>query len=75
MGRTVDVGAPAPAFRLATDGGGTISLADFRGRRLVLYFYPKADTPGCTQESIDFNACGPSSRRSKPRFSASRPTL
>ena len=55
MGRTVDVGAPAPAFRLATDGGGSISLADFRGRKLVLYFYPKADTPGCTQESIDFN--------------------
>lgn len=55
MGRTVEIGTTAPAFQLAADGGGTISLADFRGRKLVLYFYPKADTPGCTQESIDFN--------------------
>ena len=37
------------------DGGGTISLADFAGRKLVLYFYPRADTPGCTKEAIDFN--------------------
>lgn len=55
MARTVEIGAEAPAFQLAADDGGSISLADFRGRKLVLYFYPKADTPGCTQESIDFN--------------------
>jgi thioredoxin-dependent peroxiredoxin len=47
--------AQAPAFMLPRDGGGTVSLADFAGRKLVLYFYPRADTPGCTQEAIDFN--------------------
>jgi len=48
-------GAKAPAFALPRDGGGTISLLDFAGRKLVLYFYPRADTPGCTKEAIDFN--------------------
>ena len=48
-------GAKAPAFKLPRDGGGTVSLADFKGRKLVLYFYPRADTPGCTRESIDFS--------------------
>ena len=37
------------------DGGGSVSLADFKGRKLVVYFYPKADTPGCTREAIDFS--------------------
>jgi peroxiredoxin Q/BCP len=50
------VGEKAPNFKLPRDGGGTVSLADFKGRKLVLYFYPKADTPGCTKEAIDFNA-------------------
>jgi peroxiredoxin Q/BCP len=50
------VGEKAPNFKLPHDGGGTVSLADFKGRKLVLYFYPKADTPGCTKEAIDFNA-------------------
>jgi peroxiredoxin Q/BCP len=49
------VGAKAPAFKLPRDGGGTVALADFKGRKLVLYFYPRADTPGCTRESIDFS--------------------
>ncbi len=49
------VGAKAPAFTLPRDGGGTVSLADFAGRKLVLYFYPRADTPGCTKEAIDFS--------------------
>ena len=49
------IGAKAPAFTLPRDGGGTVSLADFKGRKLVLYFYPKADTPGCTKEAIAFN--------------------
>ena len=49
-------GERAPNFKLPRDGGGTVSLADFKGRKLVLYFYPKADTPGCTKEAIDFNA-------------------
>lgn len=48
-------GAKAPAFSLPRDGGGTISLADFAGRKLVLYFYPRADTPGCTKEAMHFS--------------------
>jgi peroxiredoxin Q/BCP len=48
-------GAKAPAFRLLSDNGGTVCLADFAGRKLVLYFYPRADTPGCTKEAIDFS--------------------
>src|SRR5689334_23648935 len=48
-------GAKAPAFRLPRDGGGTVGLADFAGRKLVLYFYPRADTSGCTREAIDFS--------------------
>ena len=49
------VGTKAPDFTLPRDGGGTLSLSDFTGRNLVLYFYPKADTPGCTAESIALN--------------------
>ncbi|MEA2927680.1 MAG: thioredoxin-dependent peroxiredoxin [Hyphomicrobiales bacterium] len=49
------VGEKAPDFTLLRDGGGTITLGDFKGRKLVLYFYPKADTPGCTKEAIAFN--------------------
>jgi peroxiredoxin Q/BCP len=49
------VGAQAPAFTLPRDGAGTISLAEFAGRKLVLYFYPRADTPGCTRESQGFS--------------------
>jgi peroxiredoxin Q/BCP len=47
-------GAKAPAFRLPRDGGATVSLSDFAGQKLVLFFYPRADTPGCTREAIDF---------------------
>ena len=47
-------GMKAPAFTLPRDGGGTVSLKAFKGRKLVLYFYPKADTAGCTREAIDF---------------------
>jgi peroxiredoxin Q/BCP len=53
--RGLEAGAPAPAFTLAREGGGEVSLADFRGRKLVLYFYPKAGTTGCTQEAVDFS--------------------
>ena len=49
-------GQPAPAFDMATDGGGRVSLAGLKGRKVVLYFYPKADTPGCTTEGQDFSA-------------------
>jgi len=51
---TPQQGQKAPDFTLPRDGGGTVSLADHKGRKLVLYFYPKADTPGCTTEAIDF---------------------
>jgi len=47
-------GAKAPDFRLPRDGGDTVSLADYAGQKLVLFFYPRADTPGCTREAIDF---------------------
>jgi thioredoxin-dependent peroxiredoxin len=55
MPRVLEPGMKAPGFALPRDGGGTTSLADFAGRKLVLYFYPKADTPGCTKEAIDFS--------------------
>ncbi|WP_067563066.1 peroxiredoxin [Halofilum ochraceum] len=48
------VGTPAPDFQLPATGGQTLSLADFRGRNVVLYFYPKDNTPGCTTESQEF---------------------
>jgi thioredoxin-dependent peroxiredoxin len=47
-------GAIAPAFSLPRNGGGNVSLADHAGKKLVLFFYPRADTPGCTREAIDF---------------------
>ena len=49
------VGEKAPSFALPRDGGCNVSLSDFKGRKLVVYFYPKADTPGCTKEAIAFN--------------------
>jgi peroxiredoxin Q/BCP len=59
----LEAGAKAPAFTLPRDGGGTVSLQDFAGRKLVLYFYPRADTPGCTKESIDFSRLKPAFAR------------
>jgi peroxiredoxin Q/BCP len=55
MGRELVAGSKAPAFSLPRDGGTTVTLKDFKGRNLVLYFYPKADTPGCTKEAIAFS--------------------
>ncbi|MCA3577492.1 MAG: peroxiredoxin, partial [Bradyrhizobium sp.] len=51
---TLAEGAAAPGFDLPRDGGGRVSLKDFAGKKLVLFFYPRADTPGCTREAIDF---------------------
>jgi len=51
----VAVGAPAPAFELPASGGRSVSLKAMRGKPFVLYFYPKADTPGCTTEACAFN--------------------
>ena len=47
-------GAKAPAFNLPRDGGGKVSLASLKGKKIVLYFYPKDDTSGCTTEAKDF---------------------
>jgi peroxiredoxin Q/BCP len=55
MGRELVAGAKAPAFTLQRDAGSQVSLKDFKGGNLVLYFYPKADTPGCTKEAIAFS--------------------
>jgi peroxiredoxin Q/BCP len=49
-------GDSAPAFALPGAGGGKVSLADYAGKKVVLYFYPKDDTSGCTKEAIEFNA-------------------
>ena len=51
---SVDVGDKAPSFSLPTDGGGEISLKDLKGKTVVLYFYPKDDTSGCTAEACAF---------------------
>jgi peroxiredoxin Q/BCP len=48
-------GEKAPNFKLATDGGGTVSLSELKGTPFILYFYPKDDTSGCTKEAIGFS--------------------
>ena len=48
------VGTPAPQFTAKDDAGNTVSLSDFQGKTVVLYFYPKDDTPGCTKEAQSF---------------------
>jgi peroxiredoxin Q/BCP len=52
--KLLQVGQQAPDFRLPADDGRIISLSDFRGKKVVLYFYPKDDTPGCTKEACSF---------------------
>lgn len=51
---SLDVGQPAPDFTAASDGGGTVSLAALKGKNVIVYFYPKDDTPGCTKEACAF---------------------
>jgi peroxiredoxin Q/BCP len=60
---TLTPGKKAPAFTLPRDGGGEVSLADFAGKKLVLYFYPKADTPGCTREAQAFSSLAAAFKR------------
>ena len=55
MATELKAGAKAPAFTLDRDGGQKVSLKDYKGSKLVVYFYPKADTPGCTREAIAFS--------------------
>ena len=64
MSSLIEPGQPAPPFALRDQHGDTHRLADYAGRPLVLYFYPKDDTPGCTQETCDF-------RDQLPKFSQS----
>ena len=56
MTKSLEAGTPAPAFTLETDTEGTVALGDYAGAPLVLYFYPKDDTSGCTKEAIAFTA-------------------
>ena len=51
----IEIGSRAPAFRVESDEGGAIDLDGLKGRKVVLYFYPKDDTPGCTKEAIAFS--------------------
>lgn len=55
MGKELNPGEKAPDFKLPADGGRTTALADFRGRKLALFFYPRANTPGCTREAVAFS--------------------
>jgi thioredoxin-dependent peroxiredoxin len=50
----LEAGALAPAFTLQSQSGASVSLADFRGQKVILYFYPEADTPACTTQACDF---------------------
>jgi peroxiredoxin Q/BCP len=51
---SLSIGDPAPDFVLPSDSGKAVSLSEFRGRRVILYFYPKDDTPGCTTQACGF---------------------
>ena len=80
----MEVGKPAPAFTLRNQDGESVRLADFAGRWVVLYFYPKDDTPGCTTQACEFTAdvaefekldavilgCSPDSAESHRKFIA-----
>jgi peroxiredoxin Q/BCP len=62
------VGKSAPNFTMTTDDGGTVSLKDLRGKKVVLYFYPKDDTPGCTTEACAF-------RDNLPKFNTAKAVI
>ena len=59
----IGVGSKVPGFTLALSGGDSAKLTDYAGQWLVLYFYPKDSTPGCTTEGLDFNALLPKFKR------------
>lgn len=62
------IGQPAPDFTLLTDTGATVSLKDFAGQNVVLYFYPKDDTSGCTTQACEF-------KESMPRFTSAKAVI
>jgi peroxiredoxin Q/BCP len=51
---SIEIGSPAPDFTLPTDGGGSVTLSALRGRKVIVYFYPKDDTSGCTKQACGF---------------------
>lgn len=55
MNNTIEIGQKAPDFSLERDGGGRVNLSDYVGKKLVIFFYPKDNTPGCTKEAIAFS--------------------
>jgi peroxiredoxin Q/BCP len=55
----IHIGDAAPEFELISDMGDTVRLEDFRGKRVIVYFYPKADTPGCTNQACAIQDLGP----------------
>ena len=59
MSKELKIGDKAPAFELPSDSGKTVKLADFRGKRVIVYFYPKDDTPGCTTQACGFRDAYP----------------
>jgi thioredoxin-dependent peroxiredoxin len=63
--RVLEVGDDAPTFRLPSDTGETVSLGDFSGQTIILYFYPKDMTPGCTQQACDFRDAAARWKRKK----------
>ena len=63
----LEVGDKAPSFTLPTDGGGTISLKDLKGETVILYFYPKDDTSGCTKEACGFRDALPDFSKAKAK--------
>ena len=65
MAKELKIGDPAPSFTCPANGGQTVSLSDFANRKLVIYFYPKDNTPGCTTEAIDFSRLAPDFRKAK----------
>lgn len=64
---TLEVGDKAPSFNLPTDGGGNISLKDLKGETVILYFYPKDDTSGCTAEACAFRDALPDFSKAKAK--------
>ncbi|MCU7915475.1 MAG: peroxiredoxin [Candidatus Thiodiazotropha sp. (ex Gloverina cf. vestifex)] len=72
----IAIGKPVPDIELSATGNKQIKLSDFRGKPVILYFYPKASTPGCTQEGLDFTAAIAKFRRqSAVILGASRDSL
>ena len=64
---TLQAGAPAPDFTLPTDGGGSVTLSSLKGQQVIIYFYPKDDTTGCTAEACGFRDAEASFRGAKTK--------